>query len=169
MWGCVSLLKAFFCVGVFLQGLVLGVFEKEGEEGSLHLTEAAAGFDQSLCGKLSELLKMWVSTVCTCFRFKDCHPLLVADHFKFCLRFLQRLLTVLTVVPEMWASVSWMDFVLLFGSLSSSRSQTLFRFTILTDCMHIFHEISISGFSGPLPASLTYTFLYPFISVLILT
>ncbi|XP_035516783.1 cytosol aminopeptidase [Morone saxatilis] len=40
------------------EGLVLGVFEKEGEEGSLHLTEAAAGFDQSLSGKLSELLKI---------------------------------------------------------------------------------------------------------------
>lgn len=43
---------------VCLQGLVLGVFEKEAEEGSLHLTKAAAGFDQSLSGKLSELLKM---------------------------------------------------------------------------------------------------------------
>uniref|UniRef100_A0A4W6ENG8 Cytosol aminopeptidase n=1 Tax=Lates calcarifer TaxID=8187 RepID=A0A4W6ENG8_LATCA len=40
------------------KGLVLGVFEKEGEEGSLHLTEAAAGFDQTLSGKLSELLKI---------------------------------------------------------------------------------------------------------------
>lgn len=43
---------------VCLQGLVLGVFEKDGEEGGLHLTEAAAGFDQTLSGKLSELLKM---------------------------------------------------------------------------------------------------------------
>ncbi|CAK6973967.1 cytosol aminopeptidase [Scomber scombrus] len=40
------------------KGLVLGVFEKEGEEGSLPLTEAAAGFDQSLSGKLSELLNI---------------------------------------------------------------------------------------------------------------
>ncbi|XP_068583102.1 cytosol aminopeptidase [Cebidichthys violaceus] len=40
------------------KGLVLGVFEKEGEEGGLHLTEAAAGFDQNLSGKLSELLKI---------------------------------------------------------------------------------------------------------------
>ncbi|KAG8014679.1 Cytosol aminopeptidase [Nibea albiflora] len=40
------------------KGLVLGVFEKEGEEGSLHLTQAAAGFDQTLSGKLSELLKI---------------------------------------------------------------------------------------------------------------
>lgn len=47
------------CVDVRLQGLVLGVFEKEGEEdGSLHFTETAAGFDQTLSGKLSELLKM---------------------------------------------------------------------------------------------------------------
>ena len=37
---------------------MLGVFEKEGEEDGLHLTEAAAGFDQTLSGKLSELLKM---------------------------------------------------------------------------------------------------------------
>uniref|UniRef100_A0A669EJZ1 Cytosol aminopeptidase n=1 Tax=Oreochromis niloticus TaxID=8128 RepID=A0A669EJZ1_ORENI len=43
-----------------LSGLVLGVFEKkeEEEEGTLHLTEAAAGFDKSLSGKLSELLKL---------------------------------------------------------------------------------------------------------------
>uniref|UniRef100_A0AAX7T8B9 Cytosol aminopeptidase n=1 Tax=Astatotilapia calliptera TaxID=8154 RepID=A0AAX7T8B9_ASTCA len=43
-----------------LHGLVLGVFEKEEEEdeGTLHLTEAAAGFDKSLSGKLSELLKL---------------------------------------------------------------------------------------------------------------
>lgn len=43
-----------------LQGLVLGVFDKEGEEGSLHLTKAAEGFDQTVSGKLSELLKMLV-------------------------------------------------------------------------------------------------------------
>lgn len=45
---------------VCLQGLVLGVFEKkeEEDEGTLHLTEAAAGFDKSLSGKLSELLKL---------------------------------------------------------------------------------------------------------------
>lgn len=41
------------------KGLVLGVFEKkEEEEGTLHLTEAASGFDKSLSGKLSELLKL---------------------------------------------------------------------------------------------------------------
>ncbi|XP_023135204.1 cytosol aminopeptidase [Amphiprion ocellaris] len=41
------------------KGLVLGVFEQqEGKDGSLHLTEAAAGFDKSLSGKLSELLKI---------------------------------------------------------------------------------------------------------------
>ncbi|XP_003972525.2 cytosol aminopeptidase [Takifugu rubripes] len=40
------------------KGLVLGVFEKEGDESSLHLTEAATRFDQSLSGKLSELLKI---------------------------------------------------------------------------------------------------------------
>lgn len=45
------------------KGLVLGVFEKEEEEGSLHLTEAAARFDQSLSGKLSELLKMLVHVI----------------------------------------------------------------------------------------------------------
>lgn len=37
------------------KGLVLGVFEKEGGD---HLTEAAAGFDNSISGKLSELLKI---------------------------------------------------------------------------------------------------------------
>uniref|UniRef100_A0A3Q2P8N2 Cytosol aminopeptidase n=1 Tax=Fundulus heteroclitus TaxID=8078 RepID=A0A3Q2P8N2_FUNHE len=40
------------------KGLVLGVFEKEAEEGGLHLTQAAASFDQTLSGKLSELLKI---------------------------------------------------------------------------------------------------------------
>ncbi|KAG7485485.1 cytosol aminopeptidase [Solea senegalensis] len=40
------------------KGLVLGVFEKEEEEASLHLTEAAKGFDQTVSGKLSELLKI---------------------------------------------------------------------------------------------------------------
>ena len=45
-------------VSVCLQGLVLGVFEKEGGENGVHLTEAAAGFDQSVSGKLSELLEM---------------------------------------------------------------------------------------------------------------
>ncbi|XP_015239331.1 PREDICTED: cytosol aminopeptidase [Cyprinodon variegatus] len=40
------------------KGLVLGVFEKETEDGGLHLTEATARFDQSLSGKLSELLKI---------------------------------------------------------------------------------------------------------------
>uniref|UniRef100_A0A667WQM6 Cytosol aminopeptidase n=1 Tax=Myripristis murdjan TaxID=586833 RepID=A0A667WQM6_9TELE len=41
-----------------LNGLVLGVYEKEGEDGGFHLTEAAAGFDSSLSGKLSEMLKI---------------------------------------------------------------------------------------------------------------
>lgn len=49
-----GVLTVFVC----LQGLVLGVFEKEGEEGGIHLTDAAASFDQTLSGKLSELLKM---------------------------------------------------------------------------------------------------------------
>ncbi|XP_041839469.1 cytosol aminopeptidase [Melanotaenia boesemani] len=40
------------------KGLVLGVFEKEGEKGGLQLTETAADFDQSLSGKLSELLEI---------------------------------------------------------------------------------------------------------------
>lgn len=39
----------------YVQGLVLGVFE---EESSVQLSEAAARFDQTLSGKLSELLKM---------------------------------------------------------------------------------------------------------------
>lgn len=39
------------------KGLVLGVFEKKGEEGH-HLTETAAGFDKSIAGKLSEILKI---------------------------------------------------------------------------------------------------------------
>ncbi|XP_077380386.1 cytosol aminopeptidase isoform X2 [Festucalex cinctus] len=51
-----------FCSSKSLQmerkGLVLGVFEKKGEEGSLHLTEAAEGFDRKVSGKLSELLKI---------------------------------------------------------------------------------------------------------------
>ncbi|KAK7929124.1 hypothetical protein WMY93_005519 [Mugilogobius chulae] len=38
------------------KGLVLGVFEKEGE--GHHLTEAAAGFDKTISGKLSELLNI---------------------------------------------------------------------------------------------------------------
>ncbi|XP_004065994.4 cytosol aminopeptidase [Oryzias latipes] len=40
------------------KGLVLGVFEDEGEEGRLQLTEAAAHFNQSVSGKLSELLQI---------------------------------------------------------------------------------------------------------------
>uniref|UniRef100_A0A8C8A0L7 Cytosol aminopeptidase n=1 Tax=Oryzias sinensis TaxID=183150 RepID=A0A8C8A0L7_9TELE len=40
------------------KGLVLGVFEDEGEEGRLHLTEAAAHFNQSVSGRLSELLQI---------------------------------------------------------------------------------------------------------------
>ncbi|XP_045074237.1 cytosol aminopeptidase-like, partial [Coregonus clupeaformis] len=39
-------------------GLVLGVYETEKEEDSLHLTEAAAGVDRVLSGKLTELLKI---------------------------------------------------------------------------------------------------------------
>uniref|UniRef100_A0A4W5QW87 Cytosol aminopeptidase domain-containing protein n=1 Tax=Hucho hucho TaxID=62062 RepID=A0A4W5QW87_9TELE len=40
-------------------GLVLGVYEREKEEDdSLHLTEAAAGVDRVLSGKLTELLKI---------------------------------------------------------------------------------------------------------------
>ncbi|KAK6324351.1 hypothetical protein J4Q44_G00036930 [Coregonus suidteri] len=40
------------------KGLVLGVYETEKEEDSLHLTEAAAGVDRVLSGKLTELLKI---------------------------------------------------------------------------------------------------------------
>ncbi|KAM4603536.1 cytosol aminopeptidase [Polymixia lowei] len=40
------------------KGLVLGVYEKKGEDSSLHLTEAAAGLDSAMSGKLSELLKI---------------------------------------------------------------------------------------------------------------
>ncbi|KAM8878495.1 cytosol aminopeptidase [Spinachia spinachia] len=40
------------------KGLVLGAFEKEGEEAGLHLTEAAASFDKNISGKLSELLEI---------------------------------------------------------------------------------------------------------------
>ena len=40
------------------QGLVLGVYESEKEDDSLHLTESAAGVDRVLSGKLTELLKM---------------------------------------------------------------------------------------------------------------
>ncbi|KAM9818888.1 cytosol aminopeptidase [Syngnathus typhle] len=51
-----------FCASKSLKmerkGLVLGVFEKKEEEGSHHLTEAAAGFDRQVSGKLSELLKI---------------------------------------------------------------------------------------------------------------
>nr|XP_057930519.1 cytosol aminopeptidase [Doryrhamphus excisus] len=51
-----------FCSSESLQmdrkGLVLGVFQKKGKEGSLQLTEAAAGFDRQVSGKLSELLKI---------------------------------------------------------------------------------------------------------------
>lgn len=43
-----------------MQGLVLGVFE---EEGNVQLSEAAARFDQTLSGKLSELLKMQVTVI----------------------------------------------------------------------------------------------------------
>lgn len=44
----------------YMQGLVLGVFE---EEGNVQLSEAAARFDQTLSGKLSELLKMQVTVI----------------------------------------------------------------------------------------------------------
>uniref|UniRef100_A0A674CI71 Cytosol aminopeptidase n=1 Tax=Salmo trutta TaxID=8032 RepID=A0A674CI71_SALTR len=40
------------------KGLVLGVYEREKEDDSLHLTETAAGFDRLLSGKLTELLKI---------------------------------------------------------------------------------------------------------------
>ncbi|XP_008315686.1 cytosol aminopeptidase [Cynoglossus semilaevis] len=41
------------------KGLVLGVFEQEkGKESNVHLTEAAKDFDQTVSGKLSELIKI---------------------------------------------------------------------------------------------------------------
>ncbi|KAM9398360.1 cytosol aminopeptidase isoform 2-T2 [Salvelinus alpinus] len=40
------------------KGLVLGVYEREKEDESLRLTEAAAGVDRVLSGKLTELLKI---------------------------------------------------------------------------------------------------------------
>ena len=40
------------------QGLVLGVYEKEGETDSFDLTTAARSLDDAVSGKLSELLKM---------------------------------------------------------------------------------------------------------------
>lgn len=40
------------------KGLVLGVYEKESEDGGLHLTETAASFDSALSGKLSKMLKI---------------------------------------------------------------------------------------------------------------
>ncbi|XP_036827825.1 cytosol aminopeptidase [Oncorhynchus mykiss] len=40
------------------KGLVLGVYESEREDDSLHLTESAAGVDRVLSGKLTELLKI---------------------------------------------------------------------------------------------------------------
>ncbi|XP_042169928.1 cytosol aminopeptidase-like [Oncorhynchus tshawytscha] len=40
------------------KGLVLGVYESEKEDDSLHLTESAAGVDRVLSGKLTELLKI---------------------------------------------------------------------------------------------------------------
>ncbi|XP_053712536.1 cytosol aminopeptidase [Synchiropus splendidus] len=40
------------------KGLVLGVFEKEGEDGGHQLTEDADVFDRSVGGKLSELLRI---------------------------------------------------------------------------------------------------------------
>uniref|UniRef100_A0A8C7L3T3 Cytosol aminopeptidase n=1 Tax=Oncorhynchus kisutch TaxID=8019 RepID=A0A8C7L3T3_ONCKI len=39
-------------------GLVLGVYESEEEDDSLHLTESAAGVNRVLSGKLTELLKI---------------------------------------------------------------------------------------------------------------
>nr|XP_061791789.1 cytosol aminopeptidase-like [Nerophis lumbriciformis] len=51
-----------FCSTPTLQmerkGLVLGVFEKKGEESSPCLTEAAEAFDRKVSGKLSEFLKI---------------------------------------------------------------------------------------------------------------
>uniref|UniRef100_A0A6Q2X0L3 Cytosol aminopeptidase n=1 Tax=Esox lucius TaxID=8010 RepID=A0A6Q2X0L3_ESOLU len=43
---------------VVLLGLVLGVYEREKEQDSLNLTEAAAGLDSVLSGKLTELLNI---------------------------------------------------------------------------------------------------------------
>ncbi|KAG9339843.1 hypothetical protein JZ751_022345 [Albula glossodonta] len=40
------------------KGLVLGVYEKDKEDDSLHFTEAAESFDRSVSGKLSELLSI---------------------------------------------------------------------------------------------------------------
>uniref|UniRef100_A0A8C7L8J1 Cytosol aminopeptidase n=1 Tax=Oncorhynchus kisutch TaxID=8019 RepID=A0A8C7L8J1_ONCKI len=40
------------------KGLVLGVYESEEEDDSLHLTESAAGVNRVLSGKLTELLKI---------------------------------------------------------------------------------------------------------------
>ncbi|XP_034146913.1 cytosol aminopeptidase isoform X2 [Esox lucius] len=40
------------------KGLVLGVYEREKEQDSLNLTEAAAGLDSVLSGKLTELLNI---------------------------------------------------------------------------------------------------------------
>ncbi|KAM6972122.1 cytosol aminopeptidase [Aplochiton taeniatus] len=40
------------------KGLVLGVYDKEKEDGSLHLTEAAKDFNSGLAGKLTKLLKI---------------------------------------------------------------------------------------------------------------
>ncbi|XP_055061553.1 cytosol aminopeptidase [Misgurnus anguillicaudatus] len=40
------------------KGLVLGVYEKKSDSDGIHFTEAAAAFDRSLAGKLSELLSI---------------------------------------------------------------------------------------------------------------
>lgn len=42
------------------QGLVLGVYEKDKDNSKVFLTEAAAAFDRSISGKLSEILSVWV-------------------------------------------------------------------------------------------------------------
>lgn len=46
------------CVNGFTQGLVLGVYEKQSDNDGIHFTDAAAAFDRSLSGKLSEMLSM---------------------------------------------------------------------------------------------------------------
>uniref|UniRef100_A0A8C7L1D2 Cytosol aminopeptidase n=1 Tax=Oncorhynchus kisutch TaxID=8019 RepID=A0A8C7L1D2_ONCKI len=53
-----SLLLSVVVAAAVLVGLVLGVYESEEEDDSLHLTESAAGVNRVLSGKLTELLKI---------------------------------------------------------------------------------------------------------------
>lgn len=46
------------CVNGFIQGLVLGVYEKQLDNDGVHFTEAAAAFDRTVSGKLSEMLSV---------------------------------------------------------------------------------------------------------------